>query len=339
VRARHIVAALDDLDEVKSIMRNVYHVKQKQFPFGVCMRFVPWIAFNNTKRIQQVMDMRLQQDAFLNTVNHMASWECHGIDKTRGLISSLRELILNLKSNQFPDSALFISVDRAWNSPGVHGFAFMPRMEAEARHAVTTLFPLLKHHHGADIELYFTESAKRRSDGCSWDSELQKITTKDKVCFETLHEALDEDNDWFGFLAPTETHNSLVNLTPFSALTQSGLKVQNMFYGDEKDSVGTIRTGASAPSPTGDIVVNLGLHPRTHTPQDSISASGSTLDTRVSVIEDNLHRLADTLTIMTTAVTSFQEEVRTNFDSIRRFTGNAPPSLIGSPMQGTDPSE
>jgi hypothetical protein len=48
------------------------------------------------------------------------------------------------------------------------------------------------------------------------------------------------------------------------------------------------------------------------TPQEFLVESGFTLDTRVSVIEDNLHRLADTLTTMTSAVTTFQKEVQTN---------------------------
>jgi hypothetical protein len=116
------------------------------------------------------------------------SWECQGIEKPRGVISSLREVVLNLKSQQFPDKSLFISVERAWNFPGVHVFAFMPQMEAEAQHAVTTLFPLLSHHHGTDVEHYFTQSAIRRTEGCIWDEELQHIATRDKVCFDTLHE-------------------------------------------------------------------------------------------------------------------------------------------------------
>jgi hypothetical protein len=61
--------------------------------------------------------------------------------------------------------------------------------------------------------------------------------TKDEFAFDTLDEAIEDNKEWFGYPAPMSTENpivNIVNLTPSSALTPSGLWVQNIFYGDTK---------------------------------------------------------------------------------------------------------
>jgi hypothetical protein len=324
---------MDDLDMVKDLLKKTYHSRAVDFPFGVRLRFVPWISFNNRKRIQDIMDLRRRQDAFISTVIHMASWELTGIDRKKGaLTSTLRELILNLKSQEHPRKPLFLSVDVAWNNPGVHVFAFMPRMETEARHAVTTLYPLLQHHHGNDVELYFSNAAVNRAQGCAWDEDKQQIMTKDELYFDNLRDTIDADDDWFGFHAPATNQTSIVNLTPTSVPTLSSARVENVFYGDAKDSIGTIKTTATDTSRhriTGEVHLDDQSQDKASLPNGQGSISGITVDTRVSVIEEQLHKMAS-------SILHFQQEVTTSFDSLHRMHAYAEqptPMTTDSPKQ------
>jgi hypothetical protein len=335
VRALHIITAANDLEQVKPILQSVYNMKAKTFPFGIRMRFVPWISWNNKPRIQQVMELRDRQATFVASVNHMASWEITTLDKSRADLPTLREMIMSMTSTHYPQTPLFLSIDQAWNNPGVHVLAFMPRMEAEARHAVTTLLPFLKHKYKNDnVELYFSQSAKQRAIDTMWDEDLQQVVTTDELFFDKVHATAMEDDEWFGLTAPTTTSTqqpSIVNLTPATMVTPSSVRMENVFYGDEKDSVGTVRTGATGPPVTGDIQVS------DEASQGQTGSFTGTVESRVSQLEANILGLSEALNRMTSHMTDFQDEFRTAFRSVN--SSSYPASTLLSAAKTPSPPQ
>lgn len=308
VQALHVVAAMADVEHIKSIFQAVYGSNAKVFPFGVRMRFVPWIAWNNKPRIEQVMELRDRQAVFNLKVTQMASWEISSLDKNKAGMITLREMIMGLQSKLFPGTPVFLSIDRAWNNPGIHVFAFMDRVEDEARQAVTTILPLLKHLYKDDVELYFTEQAKTRAAGTMWDEEKQKVITVDEQYFNTVIELAQDDDEWFGLTVHTNPNqHPIVDLTPATATTPSSIRMQNIYYGDEKDSVGTVRTGATGPHLTGDIQIpdegsNGGR---------TASITIGTVESRVSHMEAHIQGLANEFKNMNSnIVTVIQKELR-----------------------------
>jgi hypothetical protein len=284
VRPLHIIAPFEDLEAVKTILQQVYHTKAKSFPLGIRMRFVPWIVFSNQLRVQQVMELRNRKAVFINSVTHMASWENMVLDKKSQDMDSLRDMIMKLKSKQYPTIPLFLSVDQTWNNPAIHVFSFLPRVETEFRQMITTLLPYLKHKVSTHVETYFTNPAIQRTAGTIWDEATDQVVTIDEQYFSNVHATIGDNDDWFGLTILSVPNAPMVNITPIGSRNNTrAARVQNIFYGDVKDSVGIVRTGASgAARPfAGDVIItDENSHGCT-----GISISGTDVETRVSSME------------------------------------------------------
>jgi hypothetical protein len=157
-----------------------------------------------------------------------------------------------LKSRQDkPGANLFISIDPAYNSNGIHVFAFLPQVEQEARTTLTTLLPFLKHCHPdkhTELHSFFTIETVERTSTWTWDANTDSITSANDTYLSQLTTENGDDAEYFGL----DFSNDIDIITsPISE--QEKIKSQRRYNQEDKDSVGTLTSGANPELITGQI--------------------------------------------------------------------------------------
>jgi len=105
---------------------------------------------------------------------------------------TLRQIIMSIPSQVFPNTPLFHTVDRLWESDtGVH-YGFLPENEADAMSFVTGLIPFLKETASPWFLRFFSEEAKVNHANSKWDPKTRQSISAEEI---EIDEFLADDDE------------------------------------------------------------------------------------------------------------------------------------------------
>ena len=179
-------------------------------PNGVRMRFVKLQRDAiSTKEKEKLNRLRIRQKKFNSVILTEETEELEHLDYCSSEDDiTLREMIMEIRSERYKDTQLFFSVDADWRGRG-HVFSFSPKMEEEATIMIRTLLPYLKHKYPDEpVEEYFTEEAVERCAGLTVDPDTGRV----KQLYEEEFDEEEED-EMLGFDLQIDTSKATAILT------------------------------------------------------------------------------------------------------------------------------
>ena len=134
------------------------------YPNGIRLRFIKAKKDAvNAKERAKLDKLRERQKTFLTTIQTTQTWDIVQLDYSAAPGQpTLRQMIMEITSEQFPGTPLFHSVDLDWRGEG-YVFEYSPKMQDEAECMVNYLQPYLDHHFpDAQVLNYFTDECIER---------------------------------------------------------------------------------------------------------------------------------------------------------------------------------
>ena len=119
------------------------------------------------------------------------------IKPTGSTLPSMRKMLTNIKSIQFPHLRMIHSVDETWEKirwKGDYTYLVMPQLEEEADLMMNNLLPYLRHEYGDEVMDYFTSDAKEIAKDDKWDPISQRV-----ICAVDRNAEMDDEDDDLGF--------------------------------------------------------------------------------------------------------------------------------------------
>jgi hypothetical protein len=242
VKAAHVLTPWDKALKCRIAMNMIYSKRSKNgYPLGKDMRFIPnimdtrFITTDKTK--MQVKKSVSKQKYFLAKTQSATNYTIIGLDYVEPTLgTSLREMIMGLRSNSDPDKNLFINVDEHIYTPTVT-FLFHEDRTQEAMTAIPALPVILEAKLGPRIWNWFSEEAKALSAGYFWDERSGLKSTEDDRMTEILGDwgaewgSEDEDD--------RSMASSVSRIEPFKIIIDEPGK--NQYY-DDGSTVGTFKS-------------------------------------------------------------------------------------------------
>ena len=147
------------------------------YPNGIRLRFIKAKKDAiNAKERAKLDKLRERQKAFLSTIKATQTWDIVQLDYSAEIGQpTLRQMIMEVTSEQYPGTPLFHSVDLDWRGDG-HVFEYSPKMQDEAECMVNYLQPYLEYHFPeAQVMNYFTEDSIERCSDIKVDEETGQV--------------------------------------------------------------------------------------------------------------------------------------------------------------------
>jgi hypothetical protein len=199
VKAIHIVVGASQASQARDKYSHVYGSRnQGGVPQGIQMRFVPDISdsrFPITKNTRlKAIKMMSKQKMFLANTKYVNTSTIAGIHIVIPKIGfSLCQVLMSIKSQDFPDLGQFISIDEKI-SDGAWTVIFTVHKDRhnEANALVPLLCIVLQAKYGPLIWEWFTDEAKEILTKYKWDSAQDKVVLIEP---EDEFDCLDIDSD------------------------------------------------------------------------------------------------------------------------------------------------
>jgi hypothetical protein len=253
VKAAHILTPWDKALKCRIAMNMIYCKRAKNgYPLGKDMRFIPnimdtrFITTDKTK--MQVKKSISKQKFFLGKTQSATSYTIIGLDYVEPHIgSSLREILMGLRSNSEPEKNLFINVDEHMFTSTVT-LLFHDDRTQEAMTAIPALPVILEAKLGPRIWNWFSEEAKELSAGYYWSNESGLKSIEDDRMTELLGDwgaewGSDDDDE----RSVATGASSVVRIEPFRIVT--GETGKNQYY-DDGSTVGTFKSAIGKVHPS-----------------------------------------------------------------------------------------
>ena len=244
---------------VKECLVQVYHSKRTKWPNGVKLRYMrdPRFlcgaqALNKTKHLLGRHE-RFQEGIMVRRSRDVLSLDIVDADHNK----SLRDIIMNIKSNKKPTMSVFHSIDPAFNQDDTYVFTFLPDFATQADQILAQLVPYTVFLEGDYVTKFFSAEALSKSEGCIWD--------KDKGCaisaLDQELEDIEQLDDGYDFANPINPSNTL-NITIEDDNLRNSPNTRTLF-GNDTDSISTLGNKipkGSKPNPidTSSVVSSLG---------------------------------------------------------------------------------
>ena len=182
----------------------------EDYPNGVRLRFIKTRKdAANIKEAAKHDRLKRRQKRFLESIETAETQDIVQLDYSpEEGEPTLRQMIMSIKSHEYPKTPLFHSVDMDWRGQG-HVFNFSPKMEDEARCLINVMLPYLQHHYPlVDVSEYFTDDTAVRC-------EAYNICEKTGQVISTFGEDFDEEeeDEMIGFNLTIDKSNEKVSLT------------------------------------------------------------------------------------------------------------------------------
>ena len=178
---------------------NRIYAKQSNngYPLGKDMRFIPNILdtrfITTAKTKMKVMKSVSKQKHFLAKKQTATSYALMGLDYVQPNIgSSLREIVMGIRSNTDPEKNLFLNIDEHMYTSTVT-FLFHEDFTQEAMMAIPALPVILEAKMGPRIWQWFSKEAKQHAEGYYWNEEKGLQSEEDERLSTILG---DWGNDW-----------------------------------------------------------------------------------------------------------------------------------------------
>ena len=190
----------------------------------------------------QVKKTVSKQKFFLQKTQTATSYTIIALDYLDPVLgTTLRELLMGLRSNIEPDKNIFLNVDVHMFNQTVT-FLFHDDMAQEAMSAIPALPVILEAKFGTRIWLWFSEEAKEHAVGYYWDDKHGLKSSDDDRIGEMLGDwgaewGSDDDDD--DKSTSTSASSTVGRMEPFKIVTD--VTGKNQYY-DDGSSVGTFKS-------------------------------------------------------------------------------------------------
>jgi hypothetical protein len=309
VRALHVEVPKKDRWANQHTLLKMYggtSAPEKGYPLNIKLRFIkPLKEVQNIREKVKLGRLKDRQKTFETCVTTQMDEDVTQLDfRPDDLLPTLREMIMCLKSTEYPTRSLFLSVGHnTWK--GLHFFQYYAYLEAEAQIAIFNLIPILKYKFpNSKVEQYFTDDAVLRNRHSVWDDETKQVVSileEGKAVEE--EEEVDEELNFCAEAIkqketaklqqqqqqqqqPSSTMDNPTTNTPRPEPTNLHNTV------DDQDSVSTFGTTAGGLSTSG--ATNIISVPRNNLTQnsDTISLAGSTVTMEtIATLESRVQKL------------------------------------------------
>ena len=208
VFALHMEVARSDKRKAKKAFLALYGKQNNdsaELPLYLRLRFItPRSEATSGATITKLKRFRERQKNFLVKIGKSAAPQIVHLDwRKQEKQQTLRELMMELKSNVYENTPIFFSVDLDWTKTN-HIVSYLPMMKEEAVHTLNTLIPLLRfviqnqesseHFEPLvidDLHSFFTDESIEDSEDMFFDPKLNRVV--DPLMDENL-EFIDDEN-------------------------------------------------------------------------------------------------------------------------------------------------
>jgi hypothetical protein len=195
--AIHLECASNKVIALRQQLSKWYGSKSRDFPDGTKMRLVPpfqtIISFSCKGKYSSLVAHQAALSSRLGTCN---TWEFTTnliLDRPEPATGiTLRQIIMSIPSQSFPNTPLFHTVDMMWRSDNGVTFGFLPENAADAHSFCAGLIPFLRETASPWFLRAFTEEAKVNHAANKWDPKTRQIFSADEV---EVEEYLAEDDE------------------------------------------------------------------------------------------------------------------------------------------------
>ena len=292
--ALHIEVSTPDGKKASRGLTRLYGSKSIAFPLGIRMRLISEFreVKGNTIMMGKHMRLRVRQASFLSmTIGHPSD-EIMLLDyKPNRGGETLRSLIMSIQShNPETPGNLFHAVGKDWKGRII--LNYLKIKQEEAAMIADGLIPYLEFKYGDQVREFFDPDAVLEKEDWIWDDVRKTIVNPLSKELDGL-EALDNDYD-FSIAPDTENDNkvkgSVHNNVPKTAAELAAARLNLVVTGEDEDSVSTL---GNPLSPAHFRARNVSsLLPIIGLSSETSVQSSTTLDTRISVIEQSMQSMA-----------------------------------------------
>jgi hypothetical protein len=247
------------------------------------------------------------------------TWEILNLEGTIYPQTSLKKILMEVKSNENDNEYLFLSIDVSFFRKQEVIFSFLPSRENEARSFVTNIIPYIRHKYpNDDIQQIFLKEAIDRNKDSIWNADTQEIVSSADIYLEQSSNIVENFNMIEALGIVIDDHHRPL------PITQAHEKAQKLFLGDDNTSIGTLFT--SAPPETTHTSDN---YHKQITPSTTTARSfGTTLtieevDSKLNTLSSDMQKIHQLLSSLLNTKTSNNDMETSNDQPItpRKVTG------------------
>ena len=296
--ATHIEVDTKDVKKAKRGLNTLYGSKSTCFPLGIRMRLVSEFreVRGNSIMMSKHTRLRVRQASFISLIDGYPTDDIQMLDyEDEG--QTLRDMIMSIQSrNPQTPGNLFHAVGRDWKGRII--FNYLRNKADEACMIIDGILPYLQYHHGSRVNLFFDPEAVIEKEDWRWDDEKGVTITPLSDELEGL-ETIDDDYNFIAIegedynnLREKENTNNELKMT--SAEESAVAKLNLVVTGKDEDSVSTIGNPMTPANLKRAQISNM-IAIRTNQ-SGSSSVTDISLDTRMSVIEQRIMTMEQTIT-------------------------------------------
>ena len=315
IKALHIDIDAKTADEDSRTLFKLFSASRVSgFPLGIRLRLVPQFLTLSSRGGQVKAErLRNRQAVFCkNIIKQGQTWEIASLDYfDKTYQTSLRTLIMDIKSHEYPHLQLFHAVEKQYKYDG-YNLYFLPKLENEARAMIAGLLTYLAFEagpiHEEAVQKFFTPEAVNRAKTAYWDV-LKRcvITVQDEVVEEMDGGTLDDDYFEFdlstaesGPLAPPAEADPVVPAPTLDDDTVSTFASKKKPERSRSTTRQTARSPASTQKSTKSTVTTSS--PQTDTTAETSNSRLSSMEKSYAGIRSDVSGIQTEVSALTTAI-------------------------------------
>ena len=302
--ATHIEVDAKEAKKASRGLKRIYGSKSTSFPLGIRMRLVS--EFREVKGNSSMMGkhtrLRVRQASFSSLIDGYPSDDIQMLDyEDNG--TTLRKMVMSIQSrNPKTPGNLFHAVGTDWRGRII--FNFLRSKAEEATMIVDGLIPYLQYQYDDTINLFFDPEAVIEKEQWQWDNEKGIMITPLSEELDGL-DAIDNDYDFTVVMqegpnpsedieGDKETGNEVSNNNKMTAEELAMARLNLIVTGKDTDSVSTLGNPMTPANLKKARMSNM-ISIRTNQ-TDTSSVTDTSLDSRMSVIEQRISSMEQSIT-------------------------------------------
>lgn len=302
--ATHIEVEAKVAKKASRGLKRIYGSKSTLFPLGIRMRLVS--EFREVKGNSSMMGkhtrLRVRQASFISLIDGYPSDDIQMLDyEDNG--TTLRKMVMTIQSrNPKTPGNLFHAIGTDWRGRII--FNFLRSKAEEATMIVDGLIPYLQYQYDNTINLFFDPEAVVEKEQWQWDNEKGIMITPLSEELDGL-DAIDNDYDFTVAMQDGQDFSEVIegngdngkedgNNNKTTAEEQALARLNLIVTGKDTDSVSTLGNPMTPANLKKARMSNM-ISIRT-SQTDTSSVTNTSIDTRMSVIEQRISSMEQTIT-------------------------------------------
>ena len=167
----------DQVTKAAHYFRLMYGAQSTNYPLGIRLRFIPdskYLLNENSEEKQ--LRAAVKQAYFLKTLCVVQTTHIAALDiRDKGSKMTLREALMDIKSEVYPEYPLIHSIDKVWNNENARAITCIPENLRQLRKIVFAMVAFAEGEYGEWTKKYFYPAAVEVSQGTKWDKQQRKF--------------------------------------------------------------------------------------------------------------------------------------------------------------------